>query len=51
MIEVYIGYAGIPFYVVFKEGEEVYYGWSEDEVFNRFGVRVDDMKRIGGSDE
>lgn len=44
--EVHIGYAGMTYYVVYKNGEEVYTGYSESEIFERFGVKVDDMKRI-----
>lgn len=46
MYEVYIFYAGITNYVVYKDGKEVYFGWSADEIHREFGVSVDDMKRI-----
>ena len=46
MLEVHIGYAGMTYYVVYKDGTEVYYGFSESEILNRFGVAVDNMKRI-----
>ena len=46
MYTVYIGYAGINYYVVYKDGKEVYRGWSEAEIEYRFGVSVDDMERI-----
>lgn len=46
MYEVYIGYAGIPYYIVYKDGKRIYYGWSETEIKERTGTSVDDMKRI-----
>lgn len=46
MYEVHIGYAGITYYVVYKNGKEVYYGFSEAEIVKRFGTSVDEMKRI-----
>ena len=46
MLEVHIGYAGMTYYVVYKDGAEVYYGFSESEILNRFGVAVNNMKRI-----
>ena len=46
MYEVHIGYAGITYYVVYKNGKEVYYGFSEEEIAKRFGTSVDEMKRI-----
>ena len=45
-LKVHIGYAGITFYAVYRDGIEVYYGWSEAEILERFGVAVDDMERI-----
>lgn len=46
MLKVHIGYAGMTYYAVYREGVEVYYGFSEEEIFDRFGVAVDDMERI-----
>ena len=46
MYEVYIGYAGMTYYVVYKDGKEVYYGFSVDEIVERFGIHIDNMKRI-----
>lgn len=46
MFTVHIGYAGMTYYVVYKDGKEVYYGFSEAEIVERFGVSVDDMERI-----
>lgn len=46
MYEIYIGYAGMTYYVVYKDDKEVYYGFSEREIFERFGMTINDMKRI-----
>lgn len=46
MYEVHIFYQGIDTYVVYKDGEEIYFGWSPDEIHKLTGVHVDDMKRI-----
>ena len=48
MYEVYIGYAGMTYYVVYRDGKEVYYGFSEDEIIELFGISVYDMKRRKG---
>lgn len=45
MYEVNITYAGINQYQVFKDGKEVYFGWSCDEILKEFGVHPNDMKR------
>ena len=45
MYEVNITYAGIDQYQVFKDGKEVYFGWSCDEILKKFGVHPNDMKR------
>ena len=47
MYKVHIGYAGINYYVVYdQEGDELYYGFSEDEIVERLGVSVDEMERV-----
>lgn len=46
MFEVHVGYSGMTYYVVYKDGEEVYYGFSESEILDRFGIAVDDMRRV-----
>lgn len=46
MYTVHIGYAGMTYYVVYRNGEEVYNGFSETEIMDRFGIAVDDMERI-----
>lgn len=42
--EIKITYAGINQYQVFKDGKEVYFGWSCDEILKKFGVHPYDMK-------
>ena len=37
-------YAGMVGYVVYKDGIEVYNGYSTDEIIERFGVHPDDME-------
>ena len=46
MYTVHIGYAGMTYYVVYKDGKVVYYGFSESEIVDAFGIAVDDMERI-----
>ena len=46
MYKVHIGYSGMTYYVVYRDGEEVYHGFSESEIFHKLGVSVDDMERI-----
>ena len=44
MYTIKITYAGINQYQVFKDGKEVYFGWSCDEILKNFGVHPYDMK-------
>lgn len=37
-------YAGMTGYVVYKNGAEVYHGYSVDEIIERFGIHPDDME-------
>lgn len=37
-------YAGLVGYVVYKNGVEVYHGYSADEIVERFGIHPDDME-------
>lgn len=46
MFTIHIGYAGMTYYVVYKDGKEAYNGFSEAEIVERFGISVDSMKRI-----
>ena len=39
-------YAGMTGYVVFKNGIEVYHGYSATEILDRFGIHPDDMKEV-----
>lgn len=44
MYKVHTFYAGMTGYVVYKDGVEVYHGYSADEIANRFGVHPNDME-------
>ena len=41
-------YAGMTGYVVYKNGAEVYHGFSADEILARFGIHPDDMEVCDG---
>lgn len=44
--KVHTFYAGMTGYVVYKNGVEVYHGYSADEILNRFGIHPDDMEEV-----
>ena len=39
-------YAGMTGYVVYKDGVEVYHGYSSDEIIRMFRVHPDDMEEV-----
>lgn len=39
--EVITGYAGMTYYLIRKNGKEVYFGYSVDEIIERFGFNPD----------
>lgn len=43
-------YAGMVGYVVYKDGVEVYSGYSTDEIVERFGVHPDAMEVCNAED-
>ncbi len=39
-------YAGMTGYIVYKNGVEVYHGYSVDEIIDRFGIHPDEMEEM-----
>lgn len=44
--KVHTFYAGMTGYIVYKDGIEVYFGYSPDEIIERFGVHPDEMEEV-----